>query len=56
MAVAGKSASDASEAMQRKVAVLKQNTDTLMKVINSRRENLEIVSDAIRRRMTESED
>ena len=51
----GKSAASAIEAMQRKTALLKQNTDQLFKVINSRRENLEIVTDVLRRRVAEAE-
>lgn len=50
-----KTPSDAIEAMQRKTALLKQNTDQLAKVIQSRRDNLDSVTDVMRRRMLEAE-
>ena len=43
----GKSAADAKELLAKKAAQLKENTETLFRVINSKRENLETVQQAV---------
>lgn len=43
----GKSASDAAALLRKKAAALKDNTDSLYKVIGEKRENLDVVQDTL---------
>jgi hypothetical protein len=54
--IVAKTAPEAVEAMQRKTALLKTNTDQLAKMIQSRRENLDDVTDMMRKRMLEADE
>ncbi len=50
----GRSAADAKDILNRKVAYLKANTDSLMKVISSRQNNLAAIRDVISSRQQQA--